>query len=101
MKSLSIKLGKLNILSLLFIRMIVANNLKTTLSKTDSTKEFMKFVQEQSPTADKSLVGTLISTLITMTYSSSRTMHEHILEITTFLAKLKTSEDTWMFICLV
>ena len=40
--------------------MTVANNIKSTLPKTDSAKEFMKFVEERSQTADKSLAGTLM-----------------------------------------
>ena len=79
-----------NRLSLMFVRMTVANNLKSTLPKTDSAKEFKKFVEERSQISDKSLVGTLMSTLTTMKYDGSRTMYEHVFEMTTLAAKLKT-----------
>ena len=46
-----------NRLSLMFMRLSVANNIKTTLPKTDNAKEFMKFVEECSQTVDKSLAG--------------------------------------------
>ena len=78
-----------NILSLMFMRMTVANNIKSTLTTTESAKEFKKLVEEKSQTADKSLAGTLMSTLTTMKYDGSRTMHEHVLEMTTLAAKLK------------
>ena len=39
---------RLNILSLMSMQMTVANNLKATLPKTDSAKEFMKFVETRS-----------------------------------------------------
>ena len=59
---------RLNRLSLMFIQIIVANNLKSTLATTESAKEFKKLLEEKSQTIDKSLVGTLMSTLITMKY---------------------------------
>ena len=37
-----------NILSLMYIRMSIANNIKTTLPKTDNAKEMLKFVEERS-----------------------------------------------------
>lgn len=39
------------------MRMIVANNLKTTLPKTGSAKEFIELVQQRSQIADKSLAS--------------------------------------------
>ena len=55
-----------NKLSLMFMRMTVVNNLKSTLPKIDSAKEFKKFMEEWSQTANKSLAGTLMTTLTTM-----------------------------------
>eukprot|EP00257_Ricinus_communis_P016086 XP_015574143.1 uncharacterized protein LOC107261190 [Ricinus communis] len=79
-----------NILSLMFMRMTVANNLKSTIPKTDSAKEFKMIIEGCSQTADKSLASTLMSNLTNMKYDGSRAMHEHVLEITTLAAKLKT-----------
>jgi len=39
---------KSNRLSLMFMRMSIANNIKSALSKTENAKEFMKFVEERS-----------------------------------------------------
>ena len=69
--------------------MTIAKNLKMTLPKIDNAKELMKFVKGHSQTVDKSLVGTLMSTLTAMKYSSSCTMDEHVLKMTTLAAKLK------------
>lgn len=81
-----------NRLGLMFMRMTVANNIKSTLKKTESAKEFMKSVEEcsQSDSADKSLAGTLMGTLTTIKFDGSRTMHEHIVEMTNIAARLKT-----------
>ena len=79
-----------NILSLMFMRMIIASNIKSALPKTDNAKEFMKFVEERSQTTDKSLIGTLISTLTTMKFDGSHTMHEHMIEMTNIAARLKS-----------
>ncbi|GAV70549.1 hypothetical protein CFOL_v3_14047, partial [Cephalotus follicularis] len=68
-----------NRLSLIFMRMIVANNIKSTILVTYNAKEFMQSVKNlsQSESADKSRAGTLMGTLTTIKYDGSRTMHEH------------------------
>ena len=63
-------------LSLMFMRMTVADSIKTGLLKTNNAKEFMGLVGERSQTIDKSLAETLMSTLSTMIFYGSRTMHE-------------------------
>ena len=73
-------------LSLMFMRMSIANNIKSALPETENAKEFMKSVEERSQTADKSLAGTLI----TMKFDGSRTMHEHVIEMTNIAARLKS-----------
>jgi len=79
-----------NKLNLMLMRMTVADSIKTTLPKIESAKKFMELVEEYSQTADKSVVGTLMSTLITMKFDSSRTMYEHVIEMTNIAARLKT-----------
>ena len=74
----------------MYIRMSIANNIKTTLPKTDNAKEMLKFVEERSQTADKSLTGTIISILTTMKFDGSRNMHEHVIEMTNLLVRLKS-----------
>ena len=39
---------RLNRLSLMYMRLSIANNIKTTLLKTDNAKEVLKFVEERS-----------------------------------------------------
>ncbi|TYK29154.1 UBN2 domain-containing protein [Cucumis melo var. makuwa] len=72
--------------------MTIANNIKSTIKKTEDAKEFMKSVEKcsQSESADKSLSGTLMSTLTNITFDGSRTIHEYILEMTNLAARLKT-----------
>ncbi|XP_022864320.1 uncharacterized protein LOC111384288 [Olea europaea var. sylvestris] len=79
-----------NRLSLMFMRMTLAKNIKSTIPKTESAKEYMKFVEERSQTTDKSLAGTLMGTLTTMKFDGSRTMHEHVTEMSNIAARLKT-----------
>ena len=74
----------------MFMHMSVASNIKSALPKTESAKEFIKFVKEHSQTADKSLAGTLMSTLTTMKFDGSCTMYEHVIEMTNIAAKLKS-----------
>lgn len=77
-------------LSLMFMRMSVANNIKSALPYTESAKEFMKFVGGRSETADKSLAGMLMDTLTTMKFDGARSMHEHVIEMTNIVARLKS-----------
>jgi len=48
------------------------------------------YVEEHSQTADKSLAGTLMSTLTTMKFDGSRTRHKHVIEMTNIATKLKS-----------
>ena len=70
--------------------MTVADSIKTTLPKIESAKKFMWLVGERSQTADKSVAGTLMSTLTTMKFDGSHTMYEHVIEMTNIAARLKT-----------
>ncbi|XP_016481488.1 uncharacterized protein LOC107802489 [Nicotiana tabacum] len=79
-----------NRLSLMFMRMNIPGNIKSSLPKTESTKELLKLVEERSQTTDKSLAGTLMGILTTMKFDGSRTMHEHVIEMTNIAARLKT-----------
>ena len=71
------------------MRMSIANNIKTTLSKIDNAKDMLKFVEERSQIDDKSFLGTLMSTLTTMKFDDSRNMHEQVIEMTNLLARFK------------
>ena len=81
-----------NKLSLMFMRMSIASNIKSALPKTDNAKECVKFVEERSQNADKSLIGALISTLTTMKFDGSHTMHEHVIEMKNIATRLKSLE---------
>ena len=68
----------------------IVSNIKSALPKIENAKEFMKSMEERSQIVDKSLAGTLMSTLITMKFDGSRTMHEHVIEMTNIVTKLKS-----------
>jgi len=53
----------------------------------------MKFVEKCFQTTDKSLVKTLMSTLTIIKFDDSRTMHEHVIEMTNIAIRLKS---LWM-----
>ena len=72
------------------MRMTIAKNIKTTLSKIDDAKEFLANVAERFKTADKSLVGTLMAKLTTMKFNGTHGIQEHVLEMTNLATQLKT-----------
>ena len=78
-----------NALSLIFMRMTIVESIKTTLSKTDSAKEFMRLVGELSQTIDKSHAEILMSILTTMKFDGSRTINEHVIEMINIATRLK------------
>ena len=47
-------------------------------------------MEDHFQTTDKSLAGTLMSTLTIMKFDGSRTMHEHVIEMTNIAVRLKT-----------
>jgi len=65
--------------------MSIINNIKSAIPKTESLREFIKFMKERSQTADKSLAGTLMSTLTTMKFDGFCIMHEQVIEMTNIL----------------
>ena len=73
----------------MFMRMSIANNIKSTLPECDITKEFFKTVEERFHSADQSLAGTLMVELTTMKFDGTCRMYEHILEMSNLAAKLK------------
>ena len=77
----------------MFMGMIVADNIKIVIPKIESAKECMGLMEQCSQIADKSLVGTLMNTLPTMEFDGSHTMHEHVIEITNIIARLKTLRE--------
>lgn len=81
---------KSNRLSIMLMRMTIANNIKTTLPKDETAAEFLKNIQDRFKSADKSLAGTLMAELTTKKFDGRRSMHEHVLEMTNLAAKLKT-----------
>ena len=72
------------------MRMSIESNIKSALPQTESAKEMIKLVEECSQTVDKSLAGTLMSKLTIMKFDGSRTMHEHVIEMTNIATRLKS-----------
>ncbi|XP_016484865.1 uncharacterized protein LOC107805348 [Nicotiana tabacum] len=79
-----------NRLSLMFMRMNIANNIKSIIPQTESAREYLKFVEKRFRSADKSLVGTLMAELTTMKLDRSRSMQNHIIEMTNIAARLQS-----------
>ncbi|KAL4596624.1 hypothetical protein ACB092_12G176100 [Castanea dentata] len=80
---------KSNRLSIMFMRMTIANNIKTTLPKTNNAKEFLSNVENRFKTVDKSLVETLMAKLTTMKFDGKHGIQEHAIEMTNLAAQLK------------
>ena len=78
-----------NRLCLSFMQMTIANNIKSTLPENVTALEYLKLVEEHFRSADKSLAGILMAKLTTMKYDGSRSMQQHVLDMTNIAARLK------------
>ena len=78
-----------NRLSLMFMRMTIDNNIKTSLPQTEFALEFLKSVEERFKRTDKSFAGTLMAELTTMKYDGQKGIQQLILNMTEKAAKLK------------
>ena len=79
-----------NRLCLSFMRMTIANNIKSTLPDNVDAKAYLKLVEERFHSTDKSLAGTLMAELTTKKYDGSRGMQQHVLDMTNLAARLKS-----------
>ncbi|XP_028098501.1 uncharacterized protein LOC114298171, partial [Camellia sinensis] len=79
-----------NRLSLMFMKIAIANNIKTSLPQTVNALEYLKAVEDRFRSVDKSLVGTIMAELTTMKYDGNRGVQDHILDMADKAAKLKT-----------
>ena len=78
-----------NRLSMMFMRMVIDTNIKTSLPKTKNAKEYLQSIENRFKTADKSLAGKLMADLVTMKFDGSRSMSAHVIEMINLAAKLK------------
>jgi len=74
----------------MLMRMTVVDSIKTVIPNTKNAKEFMGLVEECTQTADKSLARTLMSMMATMRLDGLHLVHEHVIEMTNIIARLKT-----------
>ena len=58
----------------MLMRMTIADSIKKALPKIESAEKFMGLVGKRSQTVDRSLAGTLMSTLTIMKFDSSHTI---------------------------
>jgi len=81
-----------NRLSLMLILMTITESIRSTIPKIDDAKKFLESTKSisQSDTTDKSIAGTLMSTLTTMKFDGGRTMHEHLTEMKNIATRLKS-----------
>ena len=84
-------LERLNRLSLILMRMSMAENIKPSMPKTENAREFIQKIKEfsQSDLADKSIVGTLMNELTTKKFDWSKPIHDHVTEMSNLAARLK------------
>ncbi|KAK1391658.1 putative LRR receptor-like serine/threonine-protein kinase [Heracleum sosnowskyi] len=57
-----------NRLSMMFMRMVIDTNIKSSLPTAENAKEYLKNIEERFKTADKSLAGKLMTDLVTMKF---------------------------------
>lgn len=74
--------------------MTIANNIRSSLPPSENAKEFLKNVEDEFKSADKSLTGTLMARLTTIKFDGSRGISEHVIKMTNIAAQLKNLSMT-------
>ncbi|XP_057949934.1 uncharacterized protein LOC131144957 [Malania oleifera] len=68
--------------SIIFMRMCIANNIKSTLPQLENAKEYLKVVEDRFHSTDKSLARRLMVELTTIKFDGSQGMNEHVFDMT-------------------
>ncbi|KAF5936143.1 hypothetical protein HYC85_027272 [Camellia sinensis] len=84
---------KSNRLSLMFMKMTIANNIKTSLPQTVNALEYLKAVEDQFRSANKSLAGTIMTELTTMKYDGNRGVQDHIFNMADKAEEVRLREE--------
>uniref|UniRef100_A0A2C9V4Z2 Uncharacterized protein n=1 Tax=Manihot esculenta TaxID=3983 RepID=A0A2C9V4Z2_MANES len=81
-----------NRLSLNLIKMTMAENVKPPMPKMDNAREYMLKIKEysQSDITDKSIVGILMSELMTKKFNWLQPIHDHVTGMQNLAAMLKS-----------
>lgn len=72
--------------------MTIANNIKSTIPRTENAKEYMDFMKEhfEYEPAEKSHARALIVILTTCKFNDTCTMHQHVTEMIDTTIKLRS-----------
>ncbi|XP_028063222.1 uncharacterized protein LOC114266519 [Camellia sinensis] len=79
-----------NRLSLMFMKMTIENNIKTSLPQTINALEYLKAVEDRFRFADKSFSSTIMAKLTIIKYDGNRGVQDHILNMANKAVKFKT-----------
>ncbi|XP_019245167.1 PREDICTED: uncharacterized protein LOC109225031 [Nicotiana attenuata] len=67
-----------NRLSLMLMKAHISQSIRGSIPNSDKVKAYMKAIDEQFISSDKTLASTLMKRLSSMTFNRSRTVREHI-----------------------
>ena len=81
-----------NRLSLILIKYHISKSIRGSIPSCDKVKAYMKAIEEQFVSFDKSLASTLIKKLSSMKHDKSRGVCDRIMEMRDIFAKLKSLE---------
>ncbi|XP_059310571.1 uncharacterized protein LOC132061911 [Lycium ferocissimum] len=71
-----------NRLSLMLIKAHISQSIRVSIPDSDKVKAYIKAIEEQFVSCDKALASTLMKRISSMTFDRSRTVREHIMEMT-------------------
>ncbi|XP_042511709.1 uncharacterized protein LOC122086825 [Macadamia integrifolia] len=75
-----------NRLCLLYIKKTINKTIKSSIPTSENAKEYLINVENRFATADKSLAGTLMTKLVTMKYTGTNGIGDHISEMASICA---------------
>ncbi|KAH7840645.1 hypothetical protein Vadar_019662 [Vaccinium darrowii] len=81
-----------NRVSLMLVKSHVSASIRNSIPSCDKVKDYMKAIEEQFVSSDKTLASTLMNKLSGMKHNSSRNVCEHIMKMRDIVARLKSLE---------
>ena len=81
-----------NRLSLMFIKSRITTSIRGSIPECESVKDYMKAIDQQFETSNKSLASTMMAKLSSMKLTGIRGVRKHIMEMRDIAAQLKSRD---------
>ena len=76
----------------MFIKSSIGKSIRGSISECAKVKEYLKAIEQQFETSDKTLASTLMTKMCSMKFNGTKGVYEHIMEMRDIAVQLKSLE---------